>query len=244
MKVDILAFGAHPDDIEISAGGTVAKQVRLGYKVGLIDLTQGDLGTRGSIAQRRKEADDAAKVLGVSFRKNLCMADGFFENNKSNQLKVAAEIRKHKPDWLLANALEDRHPDHGKGGDLVRTAAFLAGLRMIELKDEQTGELLEAHRPQMILHYIQFQSLKPQVILSFDQDEMDQKMSSILKYESQFFDPNSKEPATVISSKGFLNSIRYRSEDMGRLIGKSYGEGFYSSQDLGIEDITHLKGVR
>lgn len=242
MKLDILAFGAHPDDVEISVGGTLAKQASLGNKIGIIDLTQGDLGTRGTPEIRLKEAKAAAKALGVQVRENLGFRDGFFLNDEEHQLKVIAAIRKYKPEMVLTNAPTDRHPDHSKGAELVRVACFLAGLRKIETHDEH-GKVQEAYRPSLVLQYIQFQNIKPTIILDVS-GFMDQKMESIKAHASQFYDPNSKEPKTVISSKGFFNSIRYRAEDMGRLIGTEHGEGFVSPQDIGVTDLMSLTGVR
>jgi len=241
MKLDILGFGAHPDDVEISAGGTLAKQQSLGYKTGIVDLTRGDLGTRGTPEIRDKEAQDAADILKVSVRENLAFRDGFFVNDEEHQLEVVKMIRKYQPEIVLANAPADRHPDHGKGGELVKIAAFLAGLKKVET--EHNGERQEAYRPRLVLHYIQFQSLKPDVIINIG-EHIHTKMKAIEAYRSQFYDPDSKEPETVISSKNFLDSIRYRSQDWGRLIGKDFGEGFVSSQDLGLEDLMQLSSVR
>lgn len=241
MKLDILAFGAHPDDVEISAGGTLAKQASLGYKCGIVDLTRGELGTRGTPEIRDAEAKRAGEILNVEVRENLGFRDGFFVNDEAHQLEVIKMIRKYRPEIVLANAPTDRHPDHGKGGDLVKIAAFLAGLRKIETTID--GEQQEPYRPALVLHYIQFQSLTPDIILDIG-DFVETKMEAIAAYESQFYNPNSKEPATVISSKNFTDSIRYRSQDMGRLIGVANGEGFLSSQDLGVKDIMNLTSVR
>ena len=241
MKLDILAFGAHPDDVEISAGGTLAYQSQLGYSCGIVDLTRGDLGTRGTPEIRDQEADEAAKILGVKVRENLGFRDGFFRNDEQHQLEVIRMIRKYQPEIVLANAPVDRHPDHGKGGELVKTASFLAGLRKIET--EEAGNIQEAYRPRLVLHYIQFQNLKPDVILDIGTN-INVKMDAIKAYRSQFYDPNSKEPKTVISSKNFLESIEYRSRDMGRLIGVEYAEGFISAQDLGVSDLMQLHSVR
>ena len=241
MKLDILAFGAHPDDVEISAGGTLAKQTSLGYACGIVDLTRGDLGTRGTPEIRDKEAANAGKILKVKVRENLGFKDGFFTDDAAHRLEVVKMIRKYRPEIILANAPVDRHPDHGKGGELVRVAAFWAGLRKIETKLH--GELQEPYRPRLVLHYIQFQNLKPDFIIDIG-DFIEDKMKSIAAYRSQFYDPDSKEPATVISSKNFTDSIRYRSQDMGRLIGAEHGEGFVSSQDLGLKDLMHLTSVR
>jgi bacillithiol biosynthesis deacetylase BshB1 len=241
MKLDILAFGAHPDDVEMSAGGTLAYQSSLGHSCGIIDLTAGDLGTRGTVETRLKEATAAAKILGVQARENLRFRDGFFQNDEEHQLEVIKMIRKYQPEIVICNAPTDRHPDHGKGAELLRVSSFLAGLRKIETK--LNGEFQQAYRPRLVLQYIQFQDLKPDIILSIG-DKMEQKMQSVEAYRSQFYDPSSSEPKTVISSKHFLNSIRNRSMDMGRLIGVDYAEGFLSPQNIGTNDIMNLYSVR
>lgn len=241
MKLDILAFGAHPDDVEISAGATMAKQAAIGNACGIVDLTKGDLGTRGTPEIRVSEANKAAEIMGMKVRENLGFRDGFFLNDEAHQLEVVRMLRKYKPNIVLANAPTDRHPDHGKGSDLVQVAVFLAGLRKIETTDN--GEIQEAWRPNLLLHYIQFQNIKPDVILDVT-GYMDTKMAAIDAYKSQFYDPNSKEPKTVISTKNFTESIRYRSQDLGRLIGVEHGEGFVSQQDLGIKDLMDLSSVR
>ena len=241
MKLDILAFGAHPDDVEISIGGTMALQASLGYACGIVDLTRGDLGTRGTPEIRESEANAAAQILNVKVRENLGFRDGFFMNDEKHQLEVIKMIRKYRPEIVLANAPIDRHPDHGKGGELVKVASFLAGLRKIET--ELDGEKQEAYRPALVLHYIQFQNLTPDFILDIG-EHIETKMKAIEAYRSQFYDPNSKEPATVISSKNFTDSIRYRSQDMGRLIGVEHGEGFVSAQNIGVKDLMQLSGVR
>lgn len=241
MKLDILAFGAHPDDVEISAGGTLAYQSSLGHSCGIIDLTKGDLGTRGTPEIRMKEAADAGEILGVKTRENLGFKDGFFLNDSDHQMEIIKMIRKYQPEILISNAPTDRHPDHGKGSELVKIASFLSGLRRIETK--LNGEIQQPYRPRLILQYIQFQNLSPQIILNIG-DKMDVKMKSIMAYKSQFYDPNSNEPKTVISSENFMESLRYRSRDMGRLIGVDYAEGFLSPQDIGTDDIMNLYSVR
>lgn len=241
MNLDILAFGAHPDDVEISAGGSLALQHSLGYKCGIVDLTRGDLGTRGTPEIRDAEAAAAANALKVEVRENLGYRDGFFVNDEEHQLGVIRMIRHYRPEILLANAPTDRHPDHGKGAELVKASAFLAGLHKIETRWD--GEPQEAYRPRLLLHYIQFQDLKPSIILDIGK-HMDTKMKAIGAYKSQFHDPNSKEPETVVSSENFLESIRYRARNMGRLIGAEYGEGFISSQDIGIGDLMQLTSTR
>lgn len=241
MKLDILAFGAHPDDVEISASGTLARQVEMGYQCGIVDLTKGEMGTRGTAEIRLQEAQNAAAVLGVAVRHNLGMADGHFINDYHHQLEVVQMIRAYRPETIIMNAPHDRHPDHGRGAELVKTAAFLAGLRRIETTWQ--GVKQQAHRPQMMVQYIQFQDIKPDFIVDIS-GYIEKKINAIKAYRSQFYDPQSNEPETVISSQGFLDSIRYRSKNMGRLIGTDYGEGFIAAQDMGVNDLMHLKGVR
>ena len=204
IKLDILAFGAHPDDVELSCSGTILKNISIGKKVGIIDLTRGELGTRGTVALRLKESDLAAKILGVSFRENLKMEDGFFRNDKRHQLAVIKKIRQYKPEVVLTNAIQDRHPDHGRGALLVADACFLAGLSKIESKHE--GKRQAAWRPKAVYHYIQYRKLKPDFVVDIS-SFMDDKMKSIKAFGSQFYNPNSKEPATLISNPDFLDYI-------------------------------------
>ena len=206
MKLDILAFGAHPDDVELGCSGTIAKEISLGKKVGIIDLTRGELGTRGSVEIRNSESAKASQILGVSVRENLDMRDGFFVNDEAHQLKVIEMIRKYQPEIVLCNAIDDRHIDHGKGSKLVSDACFLSGLRMIET--ESNGEKQSAWRPKVVYHYIQWKNLEPDFVVDIS-DFMEVKMQSILAYGSQFYDPNSKEPESPISSKNFLDSVKY-----------------------------------
>lgn len=241
MKLDILAFGAHPDDVELSCAGTLAKQAALGSKCGVVDLTQGELGTRGTPEIRLAEAQAAGKVMGLVARENLGFRDGFFTNDEKHQLEVVKMIRKYRPEIVIANAPTDRHPDHGRASFLVKEASWLAGLRQV--KTALDGEEQEAWRPQMLLYYIQFQNLQPDFIVDIG-EHIHTKIKSIEAYASQFYDPNSKEPKTVISSKNFLESVTYRAQDLGRLIGAEYGEGFIKAQDLGLENLNSLKGVR
>lgn len=240
-SVDILAFGAHPDDVELSCAGTLALQQSLGYRSAIVDLTEGELGTRGTPEIRKQEAQKAAEILGVSARENLGFRDGFFKNDEAHQLAIVRMIRKYRPRTVLANAFTDRHPDHGRGAEVVREACFLAGLRAIPT--ELDGQAQEAHRPQMLLHYIQFQAHRPDIIVNIGA-HIETKLKAIKAYASQFYDPHSKEPETVISGKNFLDSITYRAKDLGRLIGAEYGEGFTRAQDIGIGDIMALQGVR
>lgn len=232
MKLDILAIGAHPDDVELGCGGTLAKEIRNGKTVGILDLTKGELGTRGTDETRRVEANDAKDILGVAVRENLGIADGFFLNDKENQLKIVDVIRKYQPDIILSNAPHDRHPDHGKGSDLVNTAIFLSGLPKIE-----NG--LAAWRPKKHFHYIQWLPLEPHFVVDIS-GFIDTKVDACMAYKTQFFDPNSSEPQTPISSKNFTDSIRYRAYDLGRLIGTEAGEGFISRSYIGVNNLDSL----
>lgn len=237
MKLDILAFGAHPDDVELGAAATIAKEVSLGKKVGIIDLTQGELGTRGSKELRKTEALRAAKILGVTLRENLKFADGFFVNDKRHQLEVIKLIRKYKPEIVLCNAFEDRHIDHGKGSKLVSDACFLSGLEKIETEFE--GEIQKKWRPKLIYHYLQWNNSKPDFVVDIS-NFMDVKMEAVLAYTSQFYDPNSKESETPISSKNFTDSVYYRAKDLGRLIGVEYAEGFTVERLIAIASLDKL----
>ncbi len=238
MKVDILAFGAHPDDIELGCGATIAKEISLGKKVGLIDLTRGELGTRGSAKIREQEATAAAQILGVSFRENLNFRDGFFSNDESHQRIIIQQIRKYKPEIVLCNAIQDRHIDHGKGSQLVSDACFLAGLTKIETKigDEQQ----QAWRPKHVYHYIQWNTIKPDFVVDVS-GFMDRKEKSVLAYRSQFYDKTSTEPQTPITSLNFLESIRYRAKDLGRLIQVDYAEGFTTERYAAVSSLFDLK---
>ena len=237
MKLDILAFGAHPDDVELGAAATIAKEVSLGKKVGIIDLTQGELGTRGSKELRKTEALRAAKILGVTLRENLKFADGFFVNDKRHQLEVIKLIRKYKPEIVLCNAIEDRHIDHGKGSKLVSDACFLSGLEKIETEFE--GEVQKKWRPKLIYHYLQWNNSKPDFVVDIS-NFMDVKMEAVLAYTSQFYDPKSKESETPISSKNFTDSVYYRAKDLGRLIGVEYAEGFTVERLIAIASLDKL----
>ena len=224
MKVDILAFGAHPDDIELGCGGSIAKAVADGKNVGLIDLTRGELGTRGSASIRDKEAALAAELLGVKFRKNLGFRDGFFVNNEPHQLEIIKLIREHQPELVLCNAIDDRHIDHAKGSQLVSDACFLSGLAKIETNNS-AGEAQVAWRPARVYHYIQWKEIKPDIVFDIS-GFLDKKIEAINAYASQFYDEKSDEPATPISSKNFLDSVRYRAQNLGRLAGVDAAEGF------------------
>mgnify|MGYP006166985703 FL=1 len=238
MKLDILAFGAHPDDVELGCSGTIAKEVNLGKKVGIIDLTRGELGTRGSVETRNSESANASEILGVSVRENLDMRDGFFVNDEAHQLKVIQMIRKYQPEIVLCNAIDDRHIDHGKGSKLVSDACFLSGLRQI--KTELNGENQEAWRPKVVYHYIQWKNIEPDFVVDISAF-METKMQSVLAYGSQFYDPKSNEPVTPIASKNFLDSIKYRAQDLGRLVGVEYAEGFTVERYLAVNSLSDLK---
>jgi len=237
MKLDILAVGAHPDDVELSCSGTIAKEVDRGKKVGILDLTRGELGTRGSAEIRDKEAKAAAEILGVKMRHNLEFSDAFFENNTAHKLEIIKIIRKYKPEIILCNAIEDRHIDHGKGAKLVSDACFLSGLRKIETIMD--GNNQPAWRPKHVFHYIQWKNLQPDFVVDIS-GYLDKKLESVLAYRSQFFDENSLEPQTPISSSNFLDSITYRAQDMGRLIGKEHAEGFNVDRSVAVDSIFDL----
>ena len=225
MKLDILVMAAHPDDAELSCAGTILKHIAAGKKVGIVDFTRGELGTRGTPEIRLQESADATKILGLHARENLGIRDGFFRNDEETQLKLIKVIRKYQPDIVLANALEDRHPDHGKGAQLAIDACFLSGLRQIK-----TGNL-PAWRPAQVYHYIQDRYLEPDFVVDIS-TQWDQKEAAIRAFKSQFFDPSSSEPASYISSPDFLHFIQARAMEMGHKIGVKYGEGFQSQKTL------------
>lgn len=231
LKLDILAFGVHPDDVELGCSGTILSAIAEGKKVGIIDLTQGELGTRGTAETRRAEAADAAKVLGVAVRENLEMADGFFQNDEAHQRRVIAVIRKYRPEIILANAPEDRHPDHGRSAKLISDAAFLSGLRKIVTAEE--GEQ-EAWRPKYVFHYIQDRFLQPSFVIDVSAYH-DKKIESVLCYRTQFFNPNLNEPQTYISSPEFLDSVKARAMMLGKRIGVKFAEGFISEKLIGFK---------
>ncbi|SDR96178.1 bacillithiol biosynthesis deacetylase BshB1 [Gramella sp. MAR_2010_147] len=237
MILDILAVGAHPDDVELSCSGTIAKEVDRGKKVGILDLTRGELGTRGSAEIRDEEAKAAAEILGVKMRHNLEFSDAFFENNTAHKLEIIKIIRKYKPEIVLCNAVEDRHIDHGKGAKLVSEACFLSGLPKIETI--MNGNKQAAWRPKHVYHYIQWKNLQPDFVVDIS-GYLDKKLESVLAYRSQFFDENSKEPQTPISSSNFLDSITYRAQDMGRLINTEHAEGFNVERNVAVDSIFDL----
>lgn len=237
MKLDILAFGAHPDDVELGCAGTLAKEISLGKKVGIIDLTRGELGTRGTAQTRDEEAAEASRILGVPVRENLNFRDGFFINDEAHQLEIIKIIRKYQPEIVLCNAVTDRHIDHGKGSKLVSDACFLSGLSKIET--ELDGEKQMHYRPKLVYHYIQWQNIEPDFVVDIS-GFIDVKMESVKAYKTQFYDPNSKEPTTPITSKNFLNSIEYRAMDLGRLVGVQHAEGFTVERYLTVNSLANL----
>ncbi len=237
MKLDILAFGAHPDDVELGCAATIAKEISLGKKVGIIDLTRGELGTRGSAELRDQEAAKAADILGVSVRENLGFADGFFKNDKEHQLEVIKMIRKYQPEIVLCNAIDDRHIDHPKGSSVVSNACFLSGL--VKVETEIDGVQQEKWRPKQVYHYIQWKNIEPDFVVDVT-GFMDKKIASVMAYSSQFFDPKSKEPETPITSKNFTDSIEYRARDLGRLINVDFAEGFTSERYVAVENLSKL----
>ena len=238
MKVDILAIGSHPDDVELGCSGTIAKEISNGKRVGIIDLTRGELGTRGSSEIRQKEANHAADILNVSFRKNLDLGDGFFKNDHDNQLKLIKVIRKYRPDFILCNAPDDRHIDHPKGAKLVIDACFLSGLKKIETNKD--GSKQDPWRPINIYHYIQWKSLNPDFVVDIS-NHFQTKIDSVKAFKSQFFDGSETIHNTPISTKNFLDSIEYRARDLGRLTNVEYGEGFIAARLPLIENISDLK---
>ena len=238
MKLDILAFAAHPDDIELAASGTLMTHIAQGKKVGIVDLTKGELGSRGSADIRAREASVASELMSLNARVNIDLGDGFFNNTETELLKIIEQIRHFQPDVVLCNALSDRHPDHGRGSELVSRACFLAGLIKVETtynQEEQTP-----WRPNSVYHYIQDNWIDPDFVIDIS-DVFDKKMEVINAYGSQFFNPKSDEPETPISSPEFMEHIKGRAIAFGRIIGAKYGEGFTVERAVGVKDITSLK---
>lgn len=235
MKLEILAIGVHPDDVELSCSGTLLLSKMKGNKTGIVDLTQGELGTRGTAQTRKKEAADSAKILEVDVRENLGMADGFFENNKEHQVQLIRAIRKYRPEIVLCNAPEDRHPDHGRAAALVKDAAFLSGLRKVRTRDGKSEQ--EAWRPKYVFHYIQDYYLEPSFLIDISK-VIERKVAAIRAFKTQFFSQGykSKEPQTYISSPEFLDSIISRTAMWGKMIGVAHAEGFITSKMIGFED--------
>jgi bacillithiol biosynthesis deacetylase BshB1 len=238
MKIDILAIGVHPDDVELSCSGTIAKHISFGKKVGILDLTLGELGTRGSAELRTIEATEAAKILGVSFRKQLQFKDGFFENNEVHLKQIIEVIRSHQPEIILCNAVSDRHPDHARAAKLTSEACFYSGL--IKIETTVDGKKQEAWRPKAVYHYIQDQYIHPDFVIDIT-DFMEIKHRSIMAYSSQFYNPNSGESETPISGKGFLEAINSKMALWGRAIGVPYAEGFTVDRYPGVASLFDLK---
>ena len=234
MKLHILAIGAHPDDVELGCTGTLINHIKKGQNAGVLDLTQGDLGSRGTVESRYEEANASAKVLGLSVRENLKMADGFFKNDKEHLLQIIAVLRQYQPNIVLANALADRHPDHGRAGKLIADACFFSGLRKIET--DWHGEGQQPWRPKKIFHYIQDRFIEPNFIVDIT-ESFEQKMDAIKCFKTQFFNDDSGEPETYISTPGFLDKIINRAAQLGQRIGVKYGEGFTLETSLGINDL-------
>jgi bacillithiol biosynthesis deacetylase BshB1 len=237
MKVDIVAFAAHPDDIELSAAGTLMKHISEGKTVAIVDLTQGELGSRGTIETRYKEAEEASKIMGITARVNLKLSDGFFNDSEESKRLIIEQIRRFKPSVVLANAIEDRHPDHGRAAKLVSDACFLSGLRKIETVWD--GETQDAHRPKAVYHYIQDHYLKADFCVDVTAF-VERKIQAIKAYKTQFYDPNSKEPVTPISGEEFIDFIKGRMTQYGRPIGVQYAEGFTVERELGIKSFDDL----
>ena len=238
MKVDILAIAAHPDDIELSCSGTIMKQIELGKTVAIVDLTKGELGTRGSAELRMKEANEAGKVMGIHARENLGLADGFFTGSEAEIKLLASLIRKYQPEIVLANAMNDRHPDHGRAGKFISDTCFYSGLRKIETSID--GKAQEAWRPKVIYHYIQDYYHQPDFVVDIT-PFMERKMNAIKAFGSQFYDPNSKEPKSPISGEDFFDFIKGRALQYGRLRNSQYGEGFTVERPLGVSDLSNFK---
>lgn len=238
MKLDILVFAVHPDDAELGCSGTILKYIAAGKKVGIVDLTRGELGTRGTAETRDQESVDSTKILGLHVRENLGMRDGFFRNDEEHQLQIIRMIRKYTPEIVLCNALHDRHPDHGRASELVYDAFFLSGLPKIETQLDQHEQ--EAFRPRLLLNYIQDRYIEPDIIVDVS-EFWDKKLECIRAFKTQFFDANSNEPETYISSPDFLKVIEARSRELGKSIAAVHGEGFTSKKLLGIDNLFDLR---
>jgi bacillithiol biosynthesis deacetylase BshB1 len=232
MKLDILVFGAHPDDVELGCAGTVIKEVQAGKQVGIIDLTRGELGTRGTAESRDSETKSATEIMGVAIRENMNFKDGFFKDDEEHKIALVKKIRKYRPEIVITNAVSDRHPDHSRGSQITVDACFLAGLEKVE-----TGQ--EVWRPKAIYHYIQFNNLKPDIVVDIS-DQIDLKLEAVKAYKTQFFDPNSNESETIISSQGFLDSVSYRAKDLGRQANCEYAEGFIVNQLLKVNSLLEI----
>jgi len=240
MKLDILAIGVHPDDVELGCSGTIINEIKKGKKVAVLDLTQGELGTRGTVEIRYKESAEAARIMGVQFRENLKMRDGFFRNDEEHQLKLISFLRKYQPEIVLSNILDDRHPDHGRAGHLIADSCFLSGLAKIETKDEK-GKLQERWRPKQVLHYMQDWYHEPDLLVDIS-DSFEQRMKAIEAYSTQFYNRESGDegPQTYISTPDFLDSVIARARMLGKRVGVKYAEGFITEKKIGIRDLDAL----
>jgi bacillithiol biosynthesis deacetylase BshB1 len=237
MKLQILAIGVHPDDVELGCAGTLLAAIAEGKKVGILDLTKGELGTRGTVETRKVEAKEAAAILGIEIRENLGMADGFFQNDEAHQRLLIRAIRKYQPDIILANAPEDRHPDHGRSAKLISDAAFLSGLRKIETQLD--GVTQEAWRPAYVFNYIQDRFIQPSFVIDIS-EHMDKKIASVMAYTTQFYNPDLQEPQTYISSPQFIDSVKARAMMLGKRIGVEYAEGYISEKMIGIKSLDNI----
>ena len=233
MKLDILFFGAHPDDVELGCGGTVIKHVQQKFSVGIIDLTRGELGTRGTAEKRDKETLQSNKVLGIQLRENMNFKDGFFKDDEEHKLALIRKIRKYQPEIIITNAPSDRHPDHSRASQITIEASFLSGLKKIETDQH-------IWRPKAIYHYIQFNHLPADIVVNISK-QFDLKMEAVVSYTTQFYNPDSKEPETIISKKEFLDLVLNRSSDLGRFISVDYAEGFSVYRYIGVNNLFHLK---
>ena len=233
MKLDILVFGAHPDDVELGCGGTVIKEINAGKKVGIIDLTRGELGTRGNVDTRNSETKLASEIMGIIVRENMDFKDGFFKDDEDHKLALIKKIRKYQPEIVITNAVSDRHPDHGRGSQITVDSCFLSGLEKID-----TGQ--QIWRPRAIYHYIQFNHLTPDLVVDIS-EEMEVKLKAVKAYSTQFFNAESKETETMISSKSFLDSISYRAKDLGRQSNCEYAEGFLAHQMPKVSTLLDIK---
>lgn len=240
MKLDILAIGAHPDDVELGCGATLAKEISKGKKVGIIDLSRGELGTRGTVETRDEEASNAANILGVTMRTNMEFPDGFIQNDKYHQIELVKQIRKFRPEMVICNAVDDRHIDHGKASKLVSDACFLSGLQKIDTKCEESDAWQEAWRPKAVYHYIQWKNITPDIVVDVSAF-IKVKLKAVFAYKTQFYNPESNEPETPISSKNFTDSIEYRARDLGRLVGVEYAEGFTVERLPAVDSLFDLK---
>ncbi len=238
MKLNILAFAAHPDDIELACAGTLAKHAEMGEDVGIIDLTQGEMGTRGTPQKRLEEAAASADILGLKIRENLGFEDVFFKNDLAHQTEIVKKIRQYQPEIILANAISDRHPDHGRASELISESVFLAGLKKFKTIDDNRNTQ-EAYRPNKVYHYIQSLPITPDFVVDVS-DQWQKKMSSIKAFDSQFYKSGSEEPETYISSPRFMKMIEARAMEFGQIIGVDYAEGFTVERYLGVKDLNGL----